>query len=175
MHNIISWVNSILFFIILFIFFLSSCNTPAEDSDMDINDFVQIFDGKTLQDWEGDQTYWRVENGNLVGEVTPATLLDRNSFIIWRGGETKDFELKAEFRVSDKGNSGINYRSEEVNDVPFALRGYQSDIDGEKKYTGMNYEERGRTVLAWPGQKVLLEPVDKDSIQAYVENNQWTA
>ncbi|CAN5359838.1 DUF1080 domain-containing protein [soil metagenome] len=175
MQNFNSWVNSLLIFNTLFIFFLCSCNTPAENSDNDDNDFVPIFDGKTLTDWEGDPTYWRVENGNLVGEITPATLLDRNSFIIWRGGVTSDFELKVEFRVSDKGNSGINYRSEEVKDVPFALRGYQADIDGEKRYTGMNYEERGRTVLAWPGQKVLLEPVDKDSVQALIHNNQWTA
>ena len=64
--------------------------------------------------WEGDPTYWRVENGALVGEVTPATLLKRNSFIVWRGGETRDFELKLEFRVSAQGNSGVNYRSVEV-------------------------------------------------------------
>lgn len=36
--------------------------------------FVKIFDGKTLKGWEGDPDYWRVENGNLVGEITPATL-----------------------------------------------------------------------------------------------------
>jgi hypothetical protein len=53
--------------------------------------FVDLFDGKTLAGWEGDSTYWRVENGLLVGEVTPATLLRRNSFLIWRGGTTKGF------------------------------------------------------------------------------------
>src|SRR3974390_1861789 len=76
--------------------------------------FNLIFDGKTLNGWEGDPKYWRVENGCLVGEITPDTLLKTNSFIIWRGGTTKDFELKAEFRISDRGNSGINYRSVEV-------------------------------------------------------------
>jgi hypothetical protein len=53
--------------------------------------FVKIFDGKTLTGWEGDTTYWRVENGNLVGEITPATLLKANSFIIWQGGTPADF------------------------------------------------------------------------------------
>jgi hypothetical protein len=33
--------------------------------------FVQIFDGQSLKGWEGDTKYWRVENGNLVGEITP--------------------------------------------------------------------------------------------------------
>lgn len=145
------------------------------------NGFVQIFDGKTLKGWEGDPTYWRVENGNLVGEITPATLLKRNSFIIWRGGMTADFELKVEYRVSEGGNSGINYRSEEVKDVPYALRGYQADLDGAQRYTGSNYEERGRTTLASRGQKVLLETPNKsneqgttDPLKAYIKNNFWT-
>ena len=33
--------------------------------------FQAIFDGKTLTGWEGNPTYWRVENGVLVGEITP--------------------------------------------------------------------------------------------------------
>jgi hypothetical protein len=51
--------------------------------------YEPIFDGKTLNGWEGDPKYWRVENGALVGEVTPETLLKTNSFIIWRGGSPK--------------------------------------------------------------------------------------
>jgi len=48
--------------------------------------FKLIFDGKTLDGWEGDPKYWRVEDGLLIGEVTPDTLLKSNTFIIWRGG-----------------------------------------------------------------------------------------
>ncbi len=103
--------------------------------------FVEIFDGKTLNNWEGDSTYWRVENGNLVGEVTPATLLKQNSFIIWRGGIVADFELKVQYRISKEGNSGLNYRSEEVEGRRFTLRGYQADLDGADLYSGSNYEE----------------------------------
>jgi hypothetical protein len=64
--------------------------TPAPHDE---TGFKPIFDGKSLDGWEGDSTYWRVENGCLVGEVTPETLLKQNSFIIWRGGTTGDFEL----------------------------------------------------------------------------------
>jgi hypothetical protein len=39
-----------------------------------------------------------VENGGIVAEVTPETLLKRNSLIIWRGGTPADFELKIEYR-----------------------------------------------------------------------------
>jgi hypothetical protein len=75
-----------------------------------------------------------------------------------------DFEFKAEFRITPSGNSGINYRSEEVPGVPFALKGYQADIDGGNKYTGQNYEERGRQFLAYRGQRVIIEPGGKPEV-----------
>ena len=119
--------------------------------------FAPIFDGKSLAGWEGDPKYWRVENGCLVGEITPETLVRSNTFIVWKGGQPRDFELKTEFRISARGNSGINYRSAIIPDpvTPtnrFAMRGYQFDIDGAKDYTGNNYEEKGRMFLALRGQ-----------------------
>ena len=132
---------------------LPAATLVAEDPD---EGFVPIFDG-TLKDWDGDPVYWRVENGMLVGEVRPDTLLQRNSFIIWRGGEVADFELKLEYRVSADGNSGINYRSSEVPDVKWAMCGYQADIDGRDQWSGQNYEERGRAFLAYRGQSVVMK------------------
>lgn len=119
--------------------------------------FVPIFDGKSLEGWEGDPVYWKVDDGVLVGEVTEATILRRNSFIVWRGGTAGDFELKVEYRVSGSGNSGVNYRSADVAGVPLALQGYQADIDGGtrasdgRRHTGNIYEERGRQFLARRG------------------------
>ena len=114
--------------------------------------FRPIFDGKTLAGWEGDPKYWRVEDGCLVGEITPETLIKVNTFIVWRSGAPKDFELKADYRITARGNSGINYRSVVIPDTNFAMRGYQADIDGPNNYTGQNYEERGRLFLALRGQ-----------------------
>ncbi len=158
---------------LLFLIF-NGCNSTGMNHT-DEADFVSIFDGKTLDGWEGDPTYWSVEDGNLVGTVTPETLLSRNTFIIWKGGTVEDFELKVEYKVSSEGNSGINYRSEMVAGVPYALRGYQADLDGAQRYTGSNYEERGRTTLASRGEKVLLKPVDQnpDSLQAHIKSNRW--
>ena len=119
--------------------------------------FKPIFDGKTLAGWDGDPTYWRVEDGALVGEITPATVIKSNTFIIWNGGKPKDFELKLEYRITPEGNSGINYRSVVVPDTvtpgnKFAMRGYQCDLDGRKRYPGNNYEEKGRLFLGVRGQ-----------------------
>ncbi|WP_026628686.1 3-keto-disaccharide hydrolase [Dyadobacter alkalitolerans] len=140
--------------------------------------FVSIFDGKSLKGWDGDPKYWRVENGNLVGEITPETLLKTNSFIIWKGGEPADFELKGSVKIATAGNSGINYRSEQLTDVPFALKGYQADIDGKNNYTGQNYEERKRTTLAYRGQKTTIKPYTgektPEAVRAGVKGNAWT-
>ena len=43
------------------------------------------------------------------------------------------FELKVDYRISLCGNSGINYRSEEIPNTSFAMGGYQADIDGAKQ------------------------------------------
>lgn len=154
-----------------------------QSASTDETGFEQIFDGKTLTGWEGDPKYWRVENGALVGEITPETIVKQNTFIIWRGGVTRDFELKVEYRISARGNSGINYRSTEVPGQRFAMRGYQVDIDGQQRYTGQNYEERGRTFLARRGEAVQIADAKKpaviaslgkpEELAAYIKNDDW--
>ncbi|WP_229738515.1 3-keto-disaccharide hydrolase [Parapedobacter pyrenivorans] len=138
------------------------------------SDFIDLFDGTSLSGWRGDTALWRVEDKAIVGEIRPGKELERNSFIIWEGGRPADFELIAEYRMSGQGNSGFNYRSEELADLPLALRGYQADIDAANTYTGQNYEERGRAILAFPGEQVRLPSVDGE-ISEYAIGNIWTA
>jgi Domain of Unknown Function (DUF1080) len=131
--------------------------------------FKSIFDGRTLNGWEGDPKFWRVADGVMTGEITPATIIKSNTFIIWRGGEPADFELKVDYRITSGGNSGINYRSVVVPDrvTPdnkFAMRGYQCDIDGQNRYTGNNYEEKGRLFLAVRGQVTRITGIRKPMI-----------
>ncbi len=160
--------------------------TPNADPDAG---FAPIFDGKSLANWDGDPTYWRVENGALIGEITPETIIKRNTFIIWRGGTPADFELKVQYRISARGNSGINYRSIQLTDAPWSLAGYQDDIDGSERnqpplrHTGQNYEERGRTFLALRGQMVRVDPGaklavigsvgDGQALTKFVRNEDW--
>lgn len=160
--------------LMMLIIMMAGCQTSNGQVDKD--GFKQIFDGKTLKGWDGKAGYWKVENGNLTGEETAETspLLKANTFIIWRGGEPGDFELKAEYRISENGNSGINYRSEELKDIPYALKGYQIDIDGQNHYTGQNYEERKRTTLAYRGQKVTI-PVMTGTMESHLAKNAWTS
>ena len=151
--------------------------------------FKPLFDGKSLAGWDGDPKYWRVENGAMVGEITPETIIKSNTFIIWQGGAPADFELKAEYRITSGGNSGLNYRSVVVPDPvtpanKFAMRGYQFDIDGGNRYTGQNYEEKGRLFHALRGQvthivggqkPVLLSSLGDTTALAEFITKDWNA
>jgi hypothetical protein len=169
---------------IVFLALLVTGSFNSFSQKKDKNGFIPLFDGKSLKGWEGDPVHWRVENGSIVGEVTAQTQLKQNTFLIWRGGTPSDFELKASYRISAGGNSGIQYRSEQLKDLPFVLKGYQADIDGANRYTGLNYEERGRGFIASRGQKVVVENGQKpavvgslgssDSLMSVIKgNDQW--
>ena len=144
--------------------------------------FKPIFDGRTLTGWDGDPKLWRVENGNIVGETTAATMPKQNSFLIWRGGSPADFELKAQYRLGAV-NSGIQYRSIELPDIRWAMKGYQADIDAEERFTGQIYEERGRGFLALRGQFTYIAEGKKagvagslgdgEQLKSLIKNGDW--
>lgn len=136
---------------------------PASESN---NTFQTILTDSTLDQWSGREGYWTFENGVLTGETTPNTILVENTFFIWEGDIGPDFELKTDFRISERGNSGINYSSKPVEGKEFMLRGYQADIDGANKYTGNVYEERGRGTLVKRGEIVNITKDNSSEIIA---------
>ncbi len=145
--------------IILTMSMILSLSCESANSNKSLKDttiFITIFDGKTFNGWKGDTSVWHIENGCFIGEVTASKQIQSNSFLIYTKSQAGDFEFKAQFKISNGGNSGVNYRSEELADIPYALKGYQADIDGENVYTGQNYEERGRGFLAMRGQNAVI-------------------
>ena len=130
--------------------------------------FESIFDG-TLKTWDGDPAFWRAENGSIVGETTKEKPLPRNTFLIWRGGQPADFELKLEYRINST-NSGVQYRSVELAEAgKWVMKGYQADIDFENRWTGQLYEERGRGFLALRGQATRVETGKKARVVANLQ------
>ncbi len=121
--------------------------------------FESIFDGQTLKNWDGNPEFWRVEDGCITGQTTEEKPTKGNTFIIWRGGETGDFELTLDYKIVG-GNSGVQYRSFEVPDNKWVVGGYQADIDSGDTYSGINYGERFRGILANRGQKTVLTEVE---------------
>ena len=118
--------------------------------------FQPIFDGTSLKGWEGNTAYWRAENGSIVGETTAENATKTNTFLVWRGGKTADFELKLEYKIRNH-NSGVQYRSKLVEGGDgFAMSGYQSDIDSANMFTGLLYEEKARGFLAPRGSANVI-------------------
>jgi hypothetical protein len=155
--------------------------------------FVQIFDGASMKNWDGDPTFWKAEGGALVGTSTEANPVTENTFVIWRGGNPANFELKVEFRMS-ASNSGIQFRSTRLPQGTksgnglikgkWVLKGYQADIDFGNQYTGMIYEERGRGFLMQRGQAVEVGPDgvsrlignlqrNPDELKALIKAGEW--
>ena len=84
----------------------TACASPGADRQQD---WVSLFDGKTLDGWEqknGTATY-RVEDGCIVGKTTEGS---PNSFLATKK-DYGDFELKFEVKVDDPLNSGVQIRS----------------------------------------------------------------
>ena len=143
-----------------------------------------IFNGKDLTDWDGDPKFWSVQDGAITGLTTAENPTKGNTFLVWRGGTTKDFELRMLFKLENH-NSGVQYRSKTVdNDAgKWVMGGYQADMDGANTYTGGLYEERGRGILAKPGQKVTIgadgkpkvtgSVADPKEIKAKIKDKDW--
>lgn len=119
--------------------------------------FVALFDGKTLNGWEGDRSIWSVRDGAITGQTTAETKLAKNDFLIWKD-EVENFELRLRFRL-EGGNSGIYYRARprtaEDKGVD-SLIGTQADFDASGRWTGVIMEYLLRDVLAERGQYVII-------------------
>jgi hypothetical protein len=115
--------------------------------------FKSIFNGKSLEGWSGNEKFWSVKDGSITGQTTAENPTQGNTFLIWKAGEVKDFELRLKFKIVG-GNSGIQYRS--VDKGNHVVNGYQADIDSGETYIGILYEEGGRGILAQRGDKVTI-------------------
>ena len=103
-------VSTVVFFAVATVFIGTHHAVGAEEAG-----FQCLFDGKTLNGWEGKTQFWSVQDGAITGQTTKDNPTKGNTFLIWRGGKTADFELRLDFRIVG-GNSGIQYRSEEKGD-----------------------------------------------------------
>lgn len=148
--------------------------------------FTPIFDGKTLDGWDGNRQFWRVEDGAITGETTKDSPTKGNTFIIWRGGYVDNFELELDYKIVG-GNSGIQYRSFEPG-PKWVVGGYQADFEAGKTYSGILYGERFRGILANRGKKTELVNVDgkfrvkvvgdvgdSDEIQSRIKTEDWNS
>jgi hypothetical protein len=125
------------------------------------DEFVSLFDGKTLDDWETpDTSYWSIEDGAITGTISEAHPCTVNQYLVWRGGEIGDFELKLAHRLvkgspnSGGINGGFQFRSLLLPDHDVA--GYQVDNNHNTPWLVRLYDEHGRHDLALRGESARL-------------------
>ena len=132
----------------------------------------KIFDG-TFEGWEGDWNHWRIDQGAIVGEIPKGKSLSKNTWLVWRAGELKDFELNLEFHISGlaAANSGIQIRCQ-VDSVDH-VSGYQADLDMGSTWLGRIYDEHGRAMLVERGERVKILPDGKRVSKRYAPLHQY--
>jgi putative membrane-bound dehydrogenase-like protein len=137
------------------------------------DDVVHLFDGESLNGWEADPQHWRVENQTIVGEIPAGQKLNHNTWLVWRGGELRDFDLQLQVKLSGlpAANSGIQFRCqvEDVNHVS----GYQADLDMGATWLGRIYDEHGRALLVERGSRVFIAADGKRTTETFAPANEY--
>ena len=150
-----------------------------------------IFNGKDLDGWDGDSKLWSVRDGVIHGETTSENVANGNTFLIWKKGTTKDFELRLSFRCNATNNSGIQYRSKHITDGSvknaWVVRGYQHELRNEVAFpnvSGFIYDEGGtRNRLCLVGEKASWSTdgkkvdsntlIDQDAFSKLMKVDDW--
>jgi hypothetical protein len=157
---------------------------------------VKLFNGKDLTGWEGHPDLWSFKEGVVRGQTTKEHPAPGNTFLIWRGGEVKDFDLRLTFRINS-GNSGVQYRSQQADTKneknKWVVGGYQAEVENTPGKVGFLYHERGPgktrgyegngNYLCKVGDKVVIDETgrskvagslgDKEAIAASYRKGDW--
>ena len=152
---------------------------PPESDDMKV-----IFNGKNFDGWNGDPRLWSVRDGVIHGETTKDVSTKGNTFLIWKDGTLKDFELRLSFRCTASNNSGIQYRSKHITEGKprnkWVVRGYQHEIRNEDTVPNVPsfiYDEGGMTGgrgrICMVGEEAVWEDDGKKVIRNLITNEEF--
>jgi hypothetical protein len=149
-------VKPLFFFLLVAAGMISVCQALCVADDAVKDGFVPLFDGKTLDGWEGNTAIWSVEDGCIVGvtgEKGSPNFLTYNQFLVSKEKFQGNIVLEFDIKLTAKGNSGLQYHSSVNTDTtkPYSVSGYQGDFDGAATYSGIVYGENFRGILAQRG------------------------
>lgn len=124
-----------------------------------------LFDGVSLAGWEGNQTYFRLEDQAIVaGSATDS--IPQNEFLCTEQ-EYGDFELRLEVQMNEQiQNGGIQFRSARIPNDNEVI-GYQCDVGylPDRPIWASLYDESRR-------RRFLMQP-EADLIRKLLKPNAW--
>ena len=126
---------------------------------------VSLFDGKTLNGWEGNNEVWRMVNGEIHGGSMQGN--PRNEFLATTE-DYQNFHLRFEYKLTGTEgfiNGGVQFRSKRIANPPNEMYGYQADIGAG--YSGSLYDESRR--------KKFMAKADPAFIQRLEKPGEWNS
>ncbi len=129
---------------------------PARAGDEAEDGFTPIFDGRTLDGWQGqDMSFWSVEDEAITGTISPEHAPPMNQYLVYQPELVENFELKLDFRLTGSTtpntNGGFQFRSRRTPNGDVA--GYQVDNNFGQPWKVRLYDEFGRHDLALEGER----------------------
>jgi len=115
--------------------------------------FTALFDGQTLEGWQGGKDGYLVKDASIVSQV-------KGSGHLYTSKEYGDFHLKFEFKLTPGANNGIGLRVPLTGDPAYAGMEIQILDDESDRYKGKiaNYQHHGSVYGIVPAKTGHLKP-----------------
>lgn len=134
----------------------------ASAQDTLTGDEVRLFDGKTLDGWNGDPKWFRVESGSIIaGSLSEK--IPQNQFLC-TDKKYRNFELSVDAKLVGQGNNaGVQFRTKRIPNDSEVI-GYQADIGWVNQGTcwGALYDESRRRKFLAESPEIALKAVKRD-------------
>ena len=115
--------------------------------------FVSLFDGKTLDGWQGGKDGYEIVEGAIVCK-------EKGGGNLYTAKEYADFHLKFEFKLTPGANNGIGIRTPLQGDPAYVGMEIQVLDDSSDKYKGLKeYQHHGSVYGVVPAKTGHLKPV----------------
>jgi hypothetical protein len=156
---------------------LLSCSllsqTPKNRAPLPNEQWVSMFDGKTLDGWETvGKEKWEVRDGEIHGQA-----ITQEYGYLQTTRKYKDFHLSLRFKCVGDGNSGVFFHTAFKAGTADVSQGLQFEIDPTlNHHTGGIYGD-GRQWIVWPSpeNEYAIHVNDWNDYMLKVEGNHYIA
>lgn len=134
------------------------------------DEFVSMFDGKSLQGWSvmpaKAREAWSVQQGMIIGEGDKG-----RSYLVFDQRQLADFELRFEYRFPGEGNSGVSIRARVDETGTRGFQSYHADLGhvgiGKQVLGAWDFHTPGRREHAcFRGDRLVIDEKDEPTVTA---------